>query len=66
MKQITTLLLLAVTPLLASAKEYHVSVDGDDQNTAILALVILLPRWGDARLMMGGSEMSVGGRVRDW
>ena len=32
MKQITTLLLLAVTSLLASAKEFHVSVNGDDQN----------------------------------
>jgi hypothetical protein len=34
--------------------------------TAILALVILLPRWGIARLIMGGSELSVAGRVRDW
>jgi alpha-N-arabinofuranosidase len=32
MKQISTLLLLAVTSLLASAKELHVSVNGDDQN----------------------------------
>ena len=32
MKQTIALLLLAVTPLLASAKEFHVSVKGDDQN----------------------------------
>jgi len=32
MKHLTTLLLVAVTPLLASAKEFHVSVNGDDQN----------------------------------
>ena len=32
MKQTAALLLLAVTSLLASAKEFHVSVSGDDQN----------------------------------
>jgi hypothetical protein len=32
MKQMTALLLLALVPHLASAKEYHVSVTGDDSN----------------------------------
>jgi alpha-L-arabinofuranosidase len=33
MKPIITLLLLAITPCLASAKEFHVSVSGNDANT---------------------------------
>ena len=33
---------------------------------AVLALVILLPSWGIARLVTGGSEMSAGERVKNW
>src|ERR1019366_4403507 len=34
--------------------------------SAVLALVILLPRWGVALLVMGGREMSAARRVKDW
>src|ERR1035441_5894768 len=33
---------------------------------AVLALVILLPRWGVALLVMGSREMSAARRVKDW
>ena len=35
-------------------------------NPAIVALVILPPRWGVVRPRMGGGKMSVSGRLGDW
>ena len=29
-------------------------------------MVFLLPRWGVAKLVVGGSELSAAGRVKDW
>jgi hypothetical protein len=48
----------SVIPLVRAAAASRVA--------AIVALVILPPRWGVVRLGMGGSEMSVSGRLEDW
>src|ERR1035438_6917995 len=54
---------------LKSLKPYHSNQPrqiGALVHAAVLALVILLPRWGVALLVMGGREMSAARRVKDW